>query len=136
RFHETLDQGMDMLRQLMDELEGRGETVIPGEAAFRLYDTYGFPRELTAEIAADRGLTVDEAGVQQEMERQRSRARAARTRTGYLGERTGDVYVGPDGGVHSVFVGYDELERATRIAALRVGGRLVERAEPGAEGVE
>src|SRR5690606_5788728 len=125
RFHETLDQGMDMLRELMDELEGRGETVIPGEAVFRLYDTYGFPRELTAEIAADRGLTVDEAGFEREMERQRSRARAARTRTGYLGDRTGESYVGPEGGTHSVFVGYETLEHATRIAALRVGGRLV-----------
>src|SRR5690606_16705295 len=49
RFHETLDQGMDMLEQLMDDLEARGVTVVPGEAVFRLYDTYGFPLELTEE---------------------------------------------------------------------------------------
>lgn len=74
RFGETLDQGMTLLNEALADLKG---TVIPGDIAFKLYDTYGFPIDLTRDIARERGLTVDEAGFDQAMETQRARARAA-----------------------------------------------------------
>src|SRR5690606_33923699 len=113
----------------------RGERVIPGEAAFRLYDTYGFPLGLTGEIAAERDFQVDYEGFDRAMEEQRRRARAARAETGYLGDATTDGY-GLADGVQSRFVGYDRLEHTSRVLGLRVGGRPVSRAEPGDETVE
>lgn len=74
RFGETLDQGMSLLNEALADLKG---TVIPGDIAFKLYDTYGFPIDLTRDIARERGLTIDEAGFDQAMDSQRARARAA-----------------------------------------------------------
>ncbi|QKK02261.1 MAG: alanine--tRNA ligase [Pseudomonadota bacterium] len=74
RFGETLDLGMKLLEAVIDELE---ETAIPGEVAFKLYDTYGFPLDLTRDVARERDLTVDEAGFERAMQAQRERARAA-----------------------------------------------------------
>jgi len=74
RFAETLDQGMGILEEAIEDLRGK---VIPGQTAFKLYDTYGFPLDLTADIARERGLTVDEAGFEQAMDAQRERGRAA-----------------------------------------------------------
>ncbi len=87
RFHETLDQGMEILERLAAEVSRSGGTVLPGEDAFRLYDTYGFPLELTEEILRARGLTLDRAGFERAMEAQRQRARAARGEMGYLGDK-------------------------------------------------
>src|SRR5690606_28129202 len=89
RFHETLDQGMEILEALMEELEQKGETVLAGDAAFRLYDTYGFPLELTQEILSSRGFSLDHEGFDEAMEAQRKRARAARAQMGYLGDVEG-----------------------------------------------
>ena len=85
RFHETLDQGMEILDRMAADVERAGGSVLPGEDAFRLYDTYGFPLELTQEILEARGLGLDHAGFEQAMEAQRERARAARGEMGYLG---------------------------------------------------
>src|SRR5690606_24552035 len=85
RFHQTLDQGLELLEEVFAAAEREGRRVLPGEDVFRLYDTYGFPLELSREIAADRGFDIDEAGFQAAMERQRQRARAARGDEGYLG---------------------------------------------------
>lgn len=79
RFHTTLAQGMELLAQYVEGLQGEGKTVLDGEAAFKLYDTYGFPWELTQEILADSDLELDKAGFDQAMAEQRSRARAARS---------------------------------------------------------
>src|SRR5690606_15342769 len=82
RFHETLEEGLAILAELCDQAQSRGETVIAGRDAFRLYDTYGFPLDLTVDYAAERGLTVDREGFESAMEEQRERARAARKETG------------------------------------------------------
>jgi alanyl-tRNA synthetase len=78
RFHQTLSIGLVRLDELMAELEGRGETEIPGEDAFRLYDTFGFPLDITRDVAREHGFSVDEAGYLEALEEQRARARAAR----------------------------------------------------------
>src|SRR5690606_23913890 len=88
RFHQTLDQGLELLEDVMRSAEREGRKVLPGEDVFRLYDTYGFPLELSREIAADRGFEIDEEGFRAAMDRQRERARAARGEEGYLGKDT------------------------------------------------
>ncbi len=77
RFLRTLDQGLGRLREVMDELEARGETVIPGDEAFHLYDTLGLPLEITRDVAEERGFSIDEVGYQEALEAQRRRAREA-----------------------------------------------------------
>ena len=77
RFQRTLDIGLALLDEVMVTLRERGEIVVPGEEAFRLYDTFGFPIDLTRDVAAEHGLTVDEAGFRQALDEQRARARAA-----------------------------------------------------------
>ena len=77
RFQETLDTGLALLERLMSDLRARGEKVIPGSEAFRLYDTYGFPLDLTRDVAREQGFTIDEEGFQRAMQEQRERARAA-----------------------------------------------------------
>ncbi len=87
RFRETLDQGVNLLDELMSQLEARGETVIKGEDVFRLYDTFGIPKELSQEIAAERGFTVDLEGFEAAMAAQRERAHASARRRHVLGRR-------------------------------------------------
>jgi alanyl-tRNA synthetase len=77
RFLQTLDTGLNLLDQVITEIQDAGKSVIPGDRAFRLYDTYGFPLDLTRDVAKEHGLSVDEAGFEEEMEAQRQRARAA-----------------------------------------------------------
>jgi alanyl-tRNA synthetase len=112
RFAETLEQGMRMLDQAIVDLEG---DCLPGEAVFRLYDTYGFPTDLTADIARERGLTIDALGFEREMARQRERARAA--------SQFGTAY---GGGLElegqTDFTGYEHLvDQATVVALYRDG---------------
>ncbi|MFD1393225.1 alanine--tRNA ligase [Lacticaseibacillus jixianensis] len=78
RFAETLDAGLSLLNQTITGLKAKGETVVPGATAFKLFDTFGFPVELTKEIASDQGIDVDMKGYEENMEAQRTRARAAR----------------------------------------------------------
>jgi alanyl-tRNA synthetase len=126
RFAETLDQGMRLLDSAIADLEGG---VIPGETAFRLYDTYGFPLDLTADIARERGLAVDNAGFERAMNAQRERARAASRFDADYGAKQ-------DTGLESKFVGYDTTAASGVIAALyRDGGRQVDALGEGEEGV-
>lgn len=121
RFHETLDQGVELLTDLIDKLEATGQSVLSGEDAFRLHDTYGFPFELTQEIAAARGVTVDREGFDLAMERQRTRARSARAKTGYLGDEGLSPWLDlalPE----TEFVGYDRTEAESTIALLVLDG--------------
>ena len=124
RFHQTLDQGLEILEDVMRSAEREGRKVLPGEDVFRLYDTYGFPLELSREIAADRGLEIDEEGFRAAMERQRERARAARGEEGYLGK---DTHAAP--GLSQLprteFLGYEKLEAEARVLALVVNGDSV-----------
>lgn len=121
RFHETLDQGIDLLNRLIQSLRRDGVETVPGDEAFRLYDTYGFPLELTEEIAASHGLAVDRAAFDRAMQRQREKARAARADTGYLGDEAATAIELLDLPA-TKFLGYTDLESEGRIAALLVNG--------------
>lgn len=132
RFNETLDQGMEILDRLTAQLKP-GEKTLSGEDAFRLYDTYGFPIELTEEILDSRGLQVDRDGFEEAMEAQRQRARAARAQTGYLGDAKA-AYTDLDLPVSETsFVGYDVLESQAEVIALIAHGEPVGRVEEGDE---
>lgn len=111
-FLRTLDNGLKMLDSIKSELAERGERVISGKTAFELYDTYGFPLDLTSLIARESGFSLDEKGFAAEMEKQKSRSRAASE------SETGDwVFVHEDEGVE--FVGYDFLESFSHIIKYR-----------------
>lgn len=139
RFLRTLDQGLGKLHEMMDELSERGEDVIPGEAAFRLYDTLGLPLEITRDVAEEQGFAIDEAGYRAALEAQRRRAREAEAFETYddealvryqevlldLQERevVGDSGVAQDP--------YGSLEVETEIAAIFRDGEAVEEAQEG-----
>ncbi|UEO00807.1 alanine--tRNA ligase [Acidiferrobacter thiooxydans] len=123
RFAETLSQGLRLLEQDIAGLEAGG--VIPGATVFRLYDTYGFPADLTADIARERGLSIDMVGFEREMTAQRNRARAAQS---FRGD---EVVVAGE----TEFCGYEEVSVPVRVRALAAGGRTVPWLSPGEEGV-
>ncbi|CAI8953560.1 alanine--tRNA ligase [Priestia megaterium] len=130
RFHETLNDGLAILATVIKKEKAQNSDTVQGEDVFRLYDTYGFPVELTEEYAEDENMKIDHAGFEREMEAQRERARAARqdsssmqVQGGVLGEVT----------VASEFVGYDKNEVETVVEAIIVDGELVDRAEAGTE---
>jgi alanyl-tRNA synthetase len=125
RFAETLEQGMRILEESLAAMQG---SIIPGETVFRLYDTYGFPVDLTADIARERGLTLDVEGFERAMEAQRSRARAA---SQFAAEYSTNLEM--DG--CSEFTGYDRLDEATRITALFRGGNPVDELAAGESGI-
>lgn len=125
RFSETLAQGTDMLSRLMDEAKKQGGSVIPGADAFKLYDTYGFPLELTQEMAEEQGFSVDTDGFGLAMEDQRQRARSARQETEYISEQ-GNLFkqLREEMG-ETNFVGYNALAaRASVLGVLRDGQRV------------
>lgn len=132
RFRETLDQGVNMLEELMGELEAKGETVIKGEDVFRLYDTFGIPKELSQEIAAERGFTVDLDGFEAAMAAQRERARAARGGGSYLGVEA-EVWAQIDDVPATQFVGYTQLSAEAKVLALIADGEPVGEVRQGQE---
>lgn len=107
RFHETLNEGLTILNDLIKETKENKQTTLLGKDIFKLYDTYGFPVELTEEVAEDEGLKVDHAGFEAEMEAQRQRAREARSDEFSMGVQSAVL---TDIKVDSEFVGYDTLE--------------------------
>ncbi len=131
RFQETLDQGLNILNQMIEEQKNAGNTEITGEQAFKLYDTYGFPLDLTQDIAIEAGLTVDVDGFNAAMEAQRQRARAAREEYGF-GDAGAEVYkeVREQKGMPE-FSGYSSLEEETEIIAIVKDGKMVENLSPG-----
>ena len=116
RFNKTIDNGLAILQGLKEDLQKKGEKLLSGEDAFRLYDTYGFPLDLTKEILEDSGITVDEEAFQKAMKVQRETARAARKSTNYMGRD--DVYQNLDASLKTEFVGYETLECEGKITAL------------------
>ena len=123
QFAKTLDKGLGILNDAIANMSG---TVIDGETAFRLYDTYGFPLDLTADVARERGLTVDDAGFEQAMNVQREKARAA----GNFGADYGtDLAIEGD----TAFLGYDVLENTGQVKALFRGAEAVTEAGVGEE---
>ncbi|AGL02084.1 alanine--tRNA ligase [Desulfoscipio gibsoniae] len=133
RFGETLAQGTDMLSRLIQEARQAGRNYIDGEQAFRLYDTYGFPLELTEEIAGENDLVVDQEGFTRAMEQQRNRARSARQETEYISEKAAHLKKLLEQTGETVFVGYETLSSKSIIKAIFVDDRQVEQAEAGQE---
>jgi alanyl-tRNA synthetase len=126
-FQQTLAVGSALLEDLMDRVSSEGGTVVPGDQVFRLYDTYGFPVELTREMAAERDLALDEEGFEKAMVGQRERAREAQT----FGLATEAEFYRPLALPESDFVGYDAMEAATEILNLAKDGRVVDEAVQG-----
>ncbi|MFZ5898065.1 MAG: alanine--tRNA ligase [Bacillota bacterium] len=133
RFRQTLAQGVDILNRHIAQAIASGERKLDGAVAFKLYDTYGFPLELTVEICGESGLEVDEAGFKEALEEQRERARSARQETEYLSER--DVIYRKLRDKHgpTEFVGYDRLSARARVIAILGNGEPVDRAREGEE---
>jgi alanyl-tRNA synthetase len=130
RFAETLDRGLAILNDEVSTLRKRGEKVVPGEVAFKLYDTFGFPLDLTADIVANEDFTIDEEGFSSAMERQREQARENWKGSGEEG--IADIYKSLYAeGVRSEFVGYHERASFSVISILLQDGRRIERAGPG-----
>lgn len=132
RFNETIDQGLEILKQYVAEMKQNDIKVLDGEKAFRLYDTYGFPIDLTKEILEEDGLSVDEQGFEREMENQRERARAARHDTDYMGEDDQTYKLIPTD-VSTVFEGYESLETDSQILVIIKDEEKVETAREGDE---
>ncbi len=125
QFRETLEQGLKLLETDLADMTG---TEIPGETVFRLYDTYGFPVDLTNDIARERGLSLDMAGFEREMDKQRERARAA---SQFKADHSGGARV--EGA--SEFTGYDHLQGSGTVIGLYTEGRSVQRLETGQSGM-
>ncbi|MDT2965471.1 alanine--tRNA ligase [Enterococcus casseliflavus] len=115
RFHETINEGLDILNQVIDQVKADGQDTLAGQDIFKLYDTYGFPVELTEEVAEDEGLKVDHQGFEQEMDAQRARARAARQTELSMGVQSALL---TDIKVDSRFVGYDSLEANSELLVI------------------
>jgi alanyl-tRNA synthetase len=126
RFQQTLDAGLAILDELIADLERRGAKTIPGQEAFRLYDTYGFPLDLTRDIAREHGLAVDEVSYGVAMEAQRERARAAQAAVAYHDLPAVTRGIDPK---DTRFVGYERMEAETRVLSLASEGRPVDAVE-------
>jgi len=131
RFCETLEDGLNILEKLLNDLASKGEKVVPGKEAFRLSDTYGFPWELTEELAREKGLEVDIIGFQEEMEKQRERARSALKKVG-MGVSPLSRIREEKGG--SLFIGYESLSSRSQVIALLLNGEEVASLKAPAEG--
>ena len=133
KFNKTIDQGLSILASLEAEMEKNGEKVLSGKNAFTLYDTYGFPLDLTREILEEKGCSIDEAGFQAAMEEQRTKARAARETTNYMGADA-TVYDEIDPSITSEFVGYDRLIHESEITVLTNRAEVTEALSDGEQG--
>jgi alanyl-tRNA synthetase len=130
RFSGTLNAGLELLDGILGELAGRGEKEISGKQAFKLYDTYGFPVELTREVAHERDVTVDEAGFEQEMAKQRERARKAELTVS--GKKAASELASLSRSYETTpFVGYHDLKHKSVIIDLLVDGSTVDAVEKG-----
>lgn len=135
RFNHTLKQGLTIINEVMKDIREKEATRIPGDLAFKLYDTYGFPLELTAEIAAESGLEVDMETFNEMMAEQRERARAeAVTAGGYAEMYVGNVYPRVlERSGESDFTGYETHEIEANLVAVALGDQIIEEAEKGQE---
>ena len=133
QFNRTIDQGLGILAEMTGELEKKGDKTLSGEDAFRLYDTYGFPLDLTKEILEEKGIRVDEEGFQACMEVQRQKARGAREVTNYMGADV-TVYESIDPEVTSKFVGYDNLTWKSEVSVLTTESEIVDALTEGQRG--
>lgn len=130
KFNETIEQGMEILASYIAQLKKNGETTLSGENAFKLYDTYGFPIDLTKEILEEEHLSIDEESFNEEMNKQRERARSARGNMDGEGWKE-DPLSKLDYSVASIFEGYNELENSGIIKAIVKDNEIVESAIAG-----
>lgn len=133
KFDRTIDQGLSILAQMQDDLQKAGERELSGKDAFKLYDTYGFPLDLTIEILGEKGCSVDEAGFLAAMKEQKDKARSARKTTNYMGaEETVYQQINPE--ITSRFVGYDRLVCDSEITVLTTDEEVVQALTDGQNG--
>ena len=132
-FNIKIDQGLNILKKLEEELKAAGKNVLSGENAFKLYDTYGFPLDLTIEIMEESGVQVDVEGFNKAMEVQRVTARTARKETNYMGADA-NVYQEIDPSVTTVFVGYENHTHDSKITVLTTQDAIVDTLCEGEQG--
>ena len=133
KFNKTIDQGLTILEDFEAAMKEEGKTTLDGADAFKLYDTYGFPLDLTKEILEEKGFDVDEEGFKENMEAQRQAARKARKTTNYMGADV-TVYQSLDAAITSKFVGYDKLVSDSKILVLTTEDEIVEALTDGQNG--
>ena len=125
KFDKTIDQGLNILSDMQKEMEANNSKELSGENAFKLYDTYGFPLDLTKEILEEKGFTVDEESFAAAMQKQKETARNSRAKTNYMGADV-TVYESIDPAITSEFVGYDNLVYDSKITVLTTDTELTE----------
>ncbi len=125
KFDKTIDQGLNILSDMQKEMEANNSKELSGENAFKLYDTYGFPLDLTKEILEEKGFTVDEESFATAMQKQKETARNSRAKTNYMGADV-TVYESIDPAITSEFVGYDNLVYDSKITVLTTDTELTE----------
>ena len=133
QFNKTIDQGLGILSDMIGKMEAEGAKTLGGEDAFRLYDTYGFPLDLTKEILEEKGMDADEEGFRECMEVQRKKARDAREVTNYMGADV-TVYESIDPNVTSTFVGYDRLSHESEVTVMTTETEIVDALSDGEKG--
>ena len=132
RFHWTLFMGNKRLDELMEVLRGSGQKRLSGQDAFQLYDTFGFPFEMTKSILEESGLTVDESGFEREMEKQREQARSSTQMTGNIFDE-GPIGIIKETTKETIFLGYENCETESKVIGLIINEQLVDSAEKGQE---
>lgn len=125
KFDKTIDKGLNILSDMQKEMEANNSKELSGENAFKLYDTYGFPLDLTKEILEEKGFTVDEESFAAAMQKQKETARNSRAKTNYMGADV-TVYESIDPAITSEFVGYDNLVYDSKITVLTTDTELTE----------
>lgn len=132
-FYKTIDQGLIILAGMEEKLKACGKNMLSGDDAFKLYDTYGFPLDLTKEILFEKGFTVDEEGFAASMEIQRSTARNAREESNFMGAKE-TVYQQIDADITSSFVGYDRLSHISDVLVLTTDTEITDKLNEGEHG--
>lgn len=125
KFNKTIDQGLTILSEMEEQITKAGKKELAGADAFKLYDTYGFPLDLTREILEEKGLTVDEEGFKACMQEQKDKARKARKVTNYMGADV-TVYESIDPAITTEFVGYDKLTCESQVTVLTTETEIVD----------
>ena len=133
KFDKTIDQGLAILGDMKEAMKAEGSTVLTGENAFKLYDTYGFPLDLTQEILEESGMSLDEEGFKAAMQQQREMARKARKVTNYMGADA-TVYDEIDAAITSEFVGYEDLTHESKVTVLTTETEITEALSDGEVG--
>ncbi len=133
KFAKTIDQGLSILSDMEDKMQAEGKKELSGADAFKLYDTYGFPIDLTAEILEEKGFSYDEEGFKACMDEQKNQARNARKETNYMGADA-DVYNEIESTLTTEFTGYDKTKDSCEIAFLTTETELVEALSEGDKG--